>query len=236
MEVSAFWQKAEQEIAKYDLLKHPFYQAWSAGELTKEDLKFYAEQYFHQVSQFPTYLSALHSRLPEGQMRRDVLANAYEEECEGVAHSDLWWRFAEGMGSTGVAIDGNSRVPQMSELVNEFRALASDAPVAAAFGALFAYESQVPKIAAEKRNGLKQHYGADDRVCSYFTLHEKADVLHSNVWRKIISALVEQDSSHAAEALEGMSRAARALWSALDGIERERPNRKQAACASAARN
>jgi pyrroloquinoline-quinone synthase len=236
MEVSAFWQKAEQEIAQYDLLKHPFYQAWTAGELTREDLKFYAEQYFHQVSQFPTYLSALHSRLPEGQMRRDVLANAYEEECEGVAHSDLWLQFAEGMGSTGSPVDGNSRVPEMSGLVNEFRVLASDAPVAAAFGALFAYESQVPKIATEKRNGLKQHYGADDRACSYFTLHEKADVFHSNVWRKIISTLVEQDDRNAAEALNGMSRAAQALWSALDGIERERPSRQQSICASATRN
>lgn len=228
MEGSAFWQKAEQEIAKYDLLKHPFYQAWSAGELTKDDLKFYAEQYFHQVSHFPAYLSALHSRLPEGQMRRDVLSNAYEEECEGVAHSELWMRFAEGMGSAGTVVDANSRVPEMNGLVNEFRALAADAPVAAAFGALFAYESQVPKIAAEKRNGLKQHYGADDRACSYFTLHEKADVFHSNVWRKIISALVEQDDRHAAEALAGISRAAQALWSALDGIERERPTHKQA--------
>jgi pyrroloquinoline-quinone synthase len=232
MEVSAFWQKAEQEIAQYDLLKHPFYQAWSAGELTREDLKFYAEQYFHQVSQFPTYLSALHSRLPEGQMRRDVLSNAYEEECEAVAHSDLWLQFAEAMGSTGAPDARNSRVPEMNNLLNEFRALASGAPVAAAFGALFVYEPQVPKIAAEKRNGLKQHYGADDRACSYFALHEKADVLHSAVWRKIISVLVEQDDCRAAEALAGMSRAAQALWSALDGIERERSSRIQAACAT----
>jgi pyrroloquinoline-quinone synthase len=231
MEVSAFWQKAEQEIANFDLLKHPFYQAWSAGELTKEDLKFYAEQYYHQVSEFPTYLSALHSRLPEGSMRRDVLANAYEEECDGVAHSDLWLRFAEGMGSTGASIGKNSRVPEMNQLVNAFRALAKDAPVAAAFGALFAYESQVPKIAAEKRNGLKQRYGADDCACSYFTLHEKADIHHSNVWRKIISSLVEQDGRNAAEALDGVSRGAKALWTALDGIERERPNRKNASCA-----
>jgi len=231
MDVSAFWQKAEQEIAKYDLLKHPFYQAWSAGELTKEDLKFYAEQYYHQVSEFPTYLSALHSRLPEGSMRRDVLANAYEEECEGVAHSDLWLRFAEGMGSTGAPLDENGRVPEMNKLVNAFRALAKDASVAAAFGALFAYESQVPKIAAEKRNGLKQHYGADDRACSYFTVHEKADIHHSAVWRKIISTLVEQDDRHAAEALDGISRAAQALWTALDGIERERPDRKHVVCA-----
>jgi hypothetical protein len=40
------------------------------------------------------------------------------------------------------------------------------------------------------------------------------------VWRKIISALVEQDERHAEEALQGVSRAARALWTALDGIER----------------
>jgi pyrroloquinoline-quinone synthase len=236
MEISAFWQKADQEIAKYDLLQHPFYRAWSAGELTKEDLKFYAEQYFHQVSQFPTYLTSLHSRLPEGAMRRDVLANAYEEECDGLAHSDLWQRFAEGMGGAASHLDVNAPIPEVNNLVNTFRALAKEAPVASAFGALFAYESQVPRIAAEKRNGLKQHYGADDRTCSYFTLHEKADIHHASVWRKIISALVEQDDRHAPEALEGISRAARALWTALDGIERDRPNHKAGSCFSATIN
>ena len=106
--------------------------------------------------------------------------------------------------------------------------IAQEAPVAAAFGALFAYESQVPKIASEKLNGLKKHYGADDRTCSYFAVHMKADVHHSGVWRRIISTLVEQDERHAGEALEGVSKAARALWTALDGIERERPNRQEA--------
>jgi len=226
MEISAFWQKADQEIARYDLLKHPFYQAWSAGELTKEDLKFYAEQYYHQVSQFPTYLTALHSRLPEGAMRRDVLANAFEEECEACPHSELWLRFAEGMGGTGSTPNEKAAIPEIGALVEIFRALSKDAPVASAFGALFAYESQVPKVATEKRSGLKQHYGADERTCSYFTLHEKADLHHASVWRKIISALVEENDLRAAEALEGVSRAARALWLALDGIERSRPNRK----------
>jgi pyrroloquinoline-quinone synthase len=229
MDSFAFWQQAEQEIAKYDLLKHPFYQAWSAGELTKEDLKFYAEQYFHQVSQFPTYLTALHSRLPEGATRRDVLRNAYEEECDGCSHAELWSRFAEGMGAAGADINTHQRIPEIGNLVETFRTLAKDAPMASAFGALFAYESQVPKIAAEKHAGLKQHYGADDRACSYFTLHEKADIYHAGVWRKIISEIVEHDERCAAEALEGISRAANALWAALDGIERDRPNHKAAA-------
>jgi pyrroloquinoline-quinone synthase len=236
MEISAFWQKADEKITKYDLLKHPFYQAWSAGELTREDLKFYAEQYFHHVSQFPTCLTALHSRLPEGAMRRDVLANAYEEECDGIAHSDLWLRFADGMGGPVSNFSEKKPIPEVSELVVTFRELAKEAPVAAAFGAFFAYESQVPKIAAEKRNGLKRHYGADDQTCSYFTVHEKADVHHAGVWRKIISAMVQEDDRQASEALEGISRAARALWTALDGIERDRPNRKAGSCAAATTN
>lgn len=236
MEISAFWQKAGQEIAKYDLLKHPFYRAWTAGELTKEDLKFYAEQYYHQVSEFPAYLTALHSRLPEGATRRDVLANAYEEECCGVAHSELWLRFAEGMGRIESNLAEKTPIHEVSELVRIFRTLAKEAPVASAFGALFAYESQVPKIAAEKRNGLEKHYGADDRTCSYFKLHETADIRHASVWRKIISALVVEDDRHAAEALEGISRAAFALWTALDGIERDRPNHNVSSCPAAAMN
>jgi len=232
MEILAFWNKVDQEIAKYDLLKHPFYQAWSAGELTTEDLKFYAEQYYHQVSEFPTYLTSLHSRLPEGQMRRDVLANAYEEECDATPHSQLWLRFVEGMSKNESNRDRPAQIPEMSALVKTFRTMAREAPIASVFGALFAYESQVPRIASEKLAGLKQYYGADDRTCSYFTLHRAADVHHSNVWRKIISDLVAQDEQHAEGALEGISRAARALWIALDGIERDRPNHKSSNCAA----
>ena len=222
MEISAFWNQVDDEIAKYDLLKHPFYQAWSAGELTTRDLKFYAEQYYHQVSEFPTYLTSLHSRLPEGAMRRNVLANAYEEECDACPHSDLWLRFVEGVGGNAADIERKTPIPEIIALIETFRALAKDAPVASVFGGLFAYESQVPKIALEKLNGLKQHYAADDRTCSYFALHQKADIHHSNVWRKIISELIEQKNRHAAEALDGVSQAARALWTSLDGIERER--------------
>jgi pyrroloquinoline-quinone synthase len=232
MEISVFWNQVDQEISKYDLLNHPFYQAWSAGELTMQDLKFYAEQYYHQVSNFPTYLTCLHSRLPEGAMRRDVLANAYEEECAACPHSELWLRFVEGMGGSAADTAGKTPIPEVNDLLRTFRSLAQQAPVAAAFGALFAYESQVPRIASEKLSGLKQHYGADDRACGYFTLHQKADVHHSNVWRKIISTLVEQDDRRAKEALEGVSHAARALWTALDGIERVRRSFSANVCAA----
>lgn len=201
-------------------------------------MKFYAEQYYHHVAAFPAYLTSLHSRLPEGRMRRQVLANAFEEECGGIAfdtasggtnrpeyacsHAELWSRFAEGMGSDAVKLGAAEPLAEIRDLVGTFREMSQGEPIALALGALYAYESQVPRIAAQKSKGLKHHYGASDRACGYFTLHETADIHHSNVWRNMISGLVEQDETHAPEALAGASRAARALWTALDGIERER--------------
>jgi len=39
MNSAEFFLHLEASIAKYDLLCHPFYKAWSAGELTRDDLR-----------------------------------------------------------------------------------------------------------------------------------------------------------------------------------------------------
>jgi len=48
-------------------------------------------EYWHHVSAFPAYLSALHSHLPDGKLRRLVLENLADEEGleDGVPHSDM---------------------------------------------------------------------------------------------------------------------------------------------------
>ena len=49
-------------IASMSLLKHPFYQKWSKGELTKGDLAFYAKEYFHLVERIPGIVARVHER------------------------------------------------------------------------------------------------------------------------------------------------------------------------------
>src|SRR5439155_9343361 len=70
MNLSLFWELLEARINQHHLLCHPFYKAWSAGELSREDLREYASAYYHQVAAFPAYLSALHARLEDGNVRR----------------------------------------------------------------------------------------------------------------------------------------------------------------------
>src|SRR5579863_5667979 len=222
-----FFEQLEARIAKYDLLCHPFYKAWAAGELTREDLRQYAQDYYHHVEAFPSYLAALGLRLEDGDLRRAVLANMCDEKGsegagkEAVPHSDLWLDFAEGMGSTR-NLEWHHPVPEIRQLIHYFHRVASEGTPEEALAAFYAYESQVPRIAKEKESGLRQMYGADDKTCEYFSLHATADVFHSRVWRNQLEKRVAANPETAPAALDAAENAAKALWRALDGIEARR--------------
>ena len=226
MTAQEFLQQLDARIAKYDLLCHPFYKAWAAGELSREDLREYAREYFHHVEAFPTYLDEFAARLPHGHLRRAVLANR-EEELGGTdvrAHSELWLDFFEGMGGNRNAA-GATHVPEMKNLIAWFHTVSRDGAPEEALAAFYAYESQVPRVAGEKARGLKEMYGADDRTSGYFMLHTTADVYHSRVWLNQLEKLVEDNPAAEQRALAAAESAAKALWNALDGIEAARTSR-----------
>src|SRR5579862_8629724 len=91
MNTAEFLEKLQASIAKYDLLSHPFYRAWSAGELTRDDLREYARHYYHHVEAFPCYLAAFALRLmkvncvapswPTCVTRRAPLQNRIKIRC-----------------------------------------------------------------------------------------------------------------------------------------------------------
>ena len=221
--VTKFFAALDARIARYDLLQHPFYQAWSKGELTRDELREYASEYWHHVSAFPTYLSALHARLEDAPLRRTVLENLADEEGlpAGRAHSDLWMDFAAGMGADSAAVRGRTLQAETAALIDHFRNVMQDSP-AAALASLYTYESRVPAIARTKAEGLKQHYGADKDTARYFTLHQTADVHHAKVWRIAMEAELTAHPQDADAALDAAEATAGALWNTLSGIERER--------------
>jgi pyrroloquinoline-quinone synthase len=221
-----FFQQLEACIAKYDLLCHPFYKAWGAGELTRDDLREYANDYFPHIEEFPSYLAEFAIGLEESELRRAVLANLSDElgqatNGNGLPHSELWLDFAQGMGANRDR-RGHKPLTEMKQLTSHFHRMAREASPAEALAAFYAYESQVPKVAKEKERGLRAMYGADDKTCGYFTLHATADVYHSNVWRKQLEKEIGNNPEAAEKALAAAESAAEALWRALDGIETRR--------------
>lgn len=222
MNTQDFLAQLDAHIAKYDLLCHPFYKAWSAGTLTREDLQAYGRDYFHHVEAFPSYLEKFGARVEDNQLRRAVEINREDElGADGAAsHAELWLDFVAGMGGKRSASD--TPVPEVARLMELFHSIARDGTSEEALAAFYSYESQVPRVSAEKARGLREMYGADEKTCKYFTVHTVADVYHSRIWKHQLVKVVEGNLPAADRALDAAEQAAQALWRALDGIEAAR--------------
>src|SRR5881392_3727838 len=96
--MNQYLNKIDNDIAEKHLLKHPFYLAWTRGELSPAALADYARQYYHHVAAFPTYLSAVHANCDDQPTRRRLLQNLIDEEAGSPNHPELWLQFAEYLG------------------------------------------------------------------------------------------------------------------------------------------
>ncbi len=202
-------------IAEKNLLKHPFYQDWQAGKLSRKALQLYASQYYRHVEAFPAHLRVLASRT-DGALREIVNENLAEEEDPNGSHPKLWRDFANALGVPDDDITCCPALPGTQAVVQTFREICVDRPVAEVVAALYAYESQVPEIATTKIAGLKDFYGINQpEALAYFTVHEQADKAHRAAWRNWLE-------NHANEDTEGIlataGKALEALWGALDAV------------------
>jgi pyrroloquinoline-quinone synthase len=201
------------------LLEHPFYQAWAAGTLTREDLSFYAGQYFRQVEAFPGYLESVAGKLPEGSAKTVVEANLRDEVEDD--HPGLWLDFAEALGDQRTETVSAPIEPETAGCVASFKDAAERRSSSFAMGMLYGYESQTPKVAETKIAGLKDFYGIEGDGVTYFSLHGELDVEHSNEMAAAIESIATNDKL-AAEAEAGAKAGAEAIWQLLDGVARAR--------------
>jgi pyrroloquinoline-quinone synthase len=199
------WERIEESRARYNVLEHPFYQRWSAGELTDAELARYAGQYRHATEAIARLCAdAAESAPPES---REELQRHAEEES---GHVKLWDDFVE---ATGGEI-GAQPTPETNDCVRAWTALGGYLETLAR---LYAIESGQPEISRVKREGLSSFYGIDGGPGSeYFRVHEQADLAHAEQSRRLISrAMDAADEDAIVEAAES---AFLANWRLLDGV------------------
>ncbi|HVU30169.1 MAG TPA: CADD family putative folate metabolism protein [Sphingomicrobium sp.] len=209
----------DAKVLERAMLKHPFYQAWTEGRLPVDTLRSYARQYFHHVEAFPRAVSAVHSACEDREGRRMLAENLAEEEgleSGKQDHATLWMMFACGLGESEEAVRSEALNPETRALIETFRRL-SKRSYASGLGALYAYESQFPGVASAKIEGLVDRYGIDaEETLRFFRVHESADVEHSEVCRRLLDELPQEQRDEAIGAGEEL---AGALWNFLSGVE-----------------
>src|SRR5436190_20182416 len=95
--MNQYLDKIDNDIAVKHLLKHPFYLAWTRGELSKDALTDYAGQYYHHVAAFPTYLYAVHAKCDDPVTQKELMNNRIDDKAASPHHPELCLKFAGGL-------------------------------------------------------------------------------------------------------------------------------------------
>jgi len=199
----SIWERIESARERWNVLEHPFYQRWSAGELTGEELARYSGQYRHAVEAVATISADVAELAPE---RAQLRSHAVEE----AAHVELWDGFVAAAGGD-VAAEPTAETAECVESWTENDGLV------AGLARLYAIESGQPAISRTKREGLVERYGFSDGAgTAYFRVHETRDVEHAAETRELIEEVAGSADS---DAIVAEAEAAfRANWRLLDGV------------------
>jgi pyrroloquinoline-quinone synthase len=207
----------DARVSRQHLLDHPFYQAWSRGELSLEALRDYAAQYYQHVAAFPTYLSGVHTQTENTEIRRHILSNLMDEESGSPNHPELWLQFAESLGLSRDDVKRTAQWEATQKLISTFRNCCGWRGTGVGLASLYAYESQIPAVSEKKIEGLKQFYGfTDPEGYKYFTVHIEADREHAALEAAQIAQLVDEAGRPAA--LEAVGEVLAGLYGLLSAV------------------
>jgi pyrroloquinoline-quinone synthase len=209
---SDFFTRLEEIRSRNNVLEHSFYQRWSAGELTVDELAYYAGEYDQAVRGLAEAVVSTSDATDDTSIR----AALHEHAVEEASHIDLWADFAKSMGTPQSALDNANRAE--SSECREVWANAGSEGLLPGLVTLYAIESGQSEISQTKLDGLRKFYGFEDGPATeYFELHAELDKEHSAHSKKLIEKHLED--ADVDQLLAAADRAFAANWKLLDGVE-----------------
>lgn len=200
--------------AANDMLEHPFYVRWVAGELSAQEIRRYAGEYRHAVRALAD--CSARAAACAGPDERMALSGHAREERD---HVRLWESFAERAGCGASA--ARPPLPGTERCVGSWLA---GADLLEHLAVLYAVEAGQPEVAGTKLEGLVAHYGyaREGPATEYFRLHAELDVEHAREAAALIRSLAGEGSASRTDSERACERARAALrgnWALLDGVQ-----------------
>ena len=203
------WTSLEAARNRWNVLEHPFYQRWSDGTLSRQELATYSVQYREAVIGLAEATTAA-AAAASGDDAAVLDGHAAEEQ----AHVAIWDEFATSMGA-----NFQDELTEETKQCRTTWAGESRDGVLEHLVAMYAIESAQPEISKTKLTGLVERYDVTDPAAlRYFALHAERDIEHAAEGKELIQRnFAGADLERLTEIAEDVYRS---NWELLDGVDR----------------
>lgn len=225
--------KADLE-AKKAMHQHPWVKKFERGELTREQVRGWIEQFYQVVGKdIHRIMGGFYFKCPDPAIRQEIVLNLLEEEqgkVSGTAgHPELCIRLAEALGSSRERIQNLEPLPETRALRCWYElAMAPSTPFVDALAMGVAGEAQLPGAAARFTDVLEQKYGLSHAETAFWWVHEEMDREHSDGAYQALArvATTDEEQRRARSAVKGYLDL---WWLFFDGLERAYGDMRKAA-------
>lgn len=179
--------------AANDPADQPLLRAMAAGELSRDELRVFAAQYFQLVDSLPRFVSTVHSvTRSHPQIRRTLLNLLVPLELKPPSIADLWLQTCAALGLFSDSIRSSEPNTATRVCLDDFEYLCQTG-CAQGLAALYAWVSRLPITCRIMKDSLAEHYDlASGPGVQYFEVVGFQAESHVRSLRAALAALLDE--------------------------------------------
>lgn len=205
--------------AEHHPATQPLLRAMADGELTRDELRAFAAQYFHVVDSLPRFVSMVHSvTTKHPAIRRTLLNLLVPLELHPPSIADLWLQTCASLGLFSDTVRNAEPSVTTAVCLTDFEYLCQAGTVQG-LAAIYSWLSRLPEVCRISQEAFATHYGiASGPGVQFFEIVGFQSAGQMRPLRAALAALLDEYPEAGPAAVEAARGATAAVTGMYSGV------------------